>query len=98
MEESVLESLKVKADFQNFKPRPFNMREFYDRTGHDLKEMMLSCHFHGTECRAEDFTVVSGGILFYDEKKQVRLFHQRQSLFCCTDHFDDFIILYFTLI
>uniref|UniRef100_A0A674MN48 Acid-sensing (proton-gated) ion channel 1a n=1 Tax=Takifugu rubripes TaxID=31033 RepID=A0A674MN48_TAKRU len=58
VEESVLESLKVKADFHNFKPRPFNMREFYDRTGHDIKDMLLSCHFHGTECRAEDFKVV----------------------------------------
>uniref|UniRef100_H2RWH8 Acid-sensing (proton-gated) ion channel 1a n=1 Tax=Takifugu rubripes TaxID=31033 RepID=H2RWH8_TAKRU len=46
VEESVLESLKVKADFHNFKPRPFNMREFYDRTGHDIKDMLLSCHFH----------------------------------------------------
>uniref|UniRef100_A0AAQ4S7V3 Acid-sensing ion channel 1 n=1 Tax=Gasterosteus aculeatus aculeatus TaxID=481459 RepID=A0AAQ4S7V3_GASAC len=58
VEESVLESLKVKADFHNFKPRPFNMREFYDRTGHDINDMLLACHFHGTECRAEDFKVV----------------------------------------
>lgn len=63
VEESVLESLKVKADFHNFKPRPFNMREFYDRTGHDINEMLLSCHFQGTECRAEDFKVVSVGSL-----------------------------------
>lgn len=59
VEENVLETLKVKADFHNFKPRPFNMREFYDRTGHDINDMLLSCHFHGTECRAEDFKVVS---------------------------------------
>lgn len=59
VEESVLESLKVKANFHNFKPRPFNMREFYDRTGHDINDMLLSCHFHGTECRPEDFKVVS---------------------------------------
>ncbi|XP_061909923.1 acid-sensing ion channel 1-like isoform X3 [Entelurus aequoreus] len=58
VEESVLESLKVKADFHNFKPRPFNMMEFYDRTGHDINDMLLSCHFHGTECRAEDFKVL----------------------------------------
>uniref|UniRef100_A0AAV2LZP6 Uncharacterized protein n=1 Tax=Knipowitschia caucasica TaxID=637954 RepID=A0AAV2LZP6_KNICA len=55
VEESVLESLKAKTDFHNFKPRPFNMREFYDRTGHDISEMLLACHFHGTECRPEDF-------------------------------------------
>lgn len=65
VEESVLESLKVKADFHNFKPRPFNMREFYDRTGHDINDMLLSCHFHGTECRAEDFKVVSFIYLFF---------------------------------
>ncbi|XP_035500125.1 acid-sensing ion channel 1-like isoform X2 [Scophthalmus maximus] len=58
VEESVLESLKVRADFHNFKPRPFNMREFHDRTGHDIADMLLSCHFHGAECRAEDFRVV----------------------------------------
>ncbi|XP_035990097.1 acid-sensing ion channel 1A-like, partial [Fundulus heteroclitus] len=57
VEESVLESLKLKTDFQNFKPRPFNMREFYDRTGHDINDMLLSCHFHGTECRPEHFKV-----------------------------------------
>ncbi|XP_066529077.1 acid-sensing ion channel 1-like [Hoplias malabaricus] len=59
VEESVLETLKVKADFLTFKPRPFNMREFYDRTGHDIKEMLLSCYFRGVECSAEDFKVVS---------------------------------------
>uniref|UniRef100_A0A4W5QAI8 Si:dkey-57c15.1 n=1 Tax=Hucho hucho TaxID=62062 RepID=A0A4W5QAI8_9TELE len=57
VEESVLETLKIKADFLNFKPRPFNMREFYDRTGHDIKDMLLSCYYRGLECSAEDFTV-----------------------------------------
>lgn len=52
-------TLKDKADFSNFKPRPFNMREFYDRTGHDIKEMLLSCYFRGVECSPEDFSVVS---------------------------------------
>uniref|UniRef100_A0A6Q2YE67 Acid sensing ion channel subunit 1 n=1 Tax=Esox lucius TaxID=8010 RepID=A0A6Q2YE67_ESOLU len=58
VEDNVLEALKIKADFHNFKPRPFNMREFYDRTGHDIKDMLLACHFRGTECRPEDFQVV----------------------------------------
>uniref|UniRef100_A0A3B3QWC8 Si:dkey-57c15.1 n=1 Tax=Paramormyrops kingsleyae TaxID=1676925 RepID=A0A3B3QWC8_9TELE len=57
VEESVLETLKVKADFHNFRPRPFNMREFYDRTGHDIKDMLLSCRYRGAECSAEDFSV-----------------------------------------
>ncbi|MCJ8744498.1 hypothetical protein PDJAM_G00119470 [Pangasius djambal] len=59
VEESVLETLKVKADFLTFKPRPFNMREFYDRTGHDIKDMLLSCYYRGDKCSAEDFKVVS---------------------------------------
>lgn len=59
VEESVMMTLKDKADFSSFKPRPFNMREFYDRAGHDIKEMLLSCYFRGAECSAEDFTVVS---------------------------------------
>ncbi|XP_051550075.1 acid-sensing ion channel 1 isoform X3 [Myxocyprinus asiaticus] len=58
VEESVLMTLKDKADFSNFKPRPFNMREFYDRTGHDIKEMLLSCYYRGAECSAEDFSVI----------------------------------------
>ncbi|KAI4890627.1 hypothetical protein NFI96_022166 [Prochilodus magdalenae] len=63
VEESVLETLKVKADFLTFKPRPFNMREFYDRTGHDIKDMLLSCYYRGVECSAEDFKVVSRHVL-----------------------------------
>lgn len=59
VEESVLQILKEKADFDSYKPRPFNMREFYDRTGHDIKDMLLSCFYRGTECSAEDFKVVS---------------------------------------
>ncbi|XP_072537415.1 acid-sensing ion channel 1A [Salminus brasiliensis] len=58
IEESVLEALKTKADFQNFKPRPFNMMEFYNRTGHDIRDMLLSCQFRGSPCRPEDFKVV----------------------------------------
>uniref|UniRef100_A0AAY4BJ39 Acid-sensing ion channel 1 n=1 Tax=Denticeps clupeoides TaxID=299321 RepID=A0AAY4BJ39_9TELE len=58
VDESFLEILKLKADFQNFKPRPFNMREFYDRTGHNITDMLLSCHFRGSDCRPEDFKEV----------------------------------------
>ncbi len=59
VEENVLQILRERADFDNYKPRPFNMREFYDRTGHDIKDMLLSCYYRGTECSAEDFKVVS---------------------------------------
>nr|XP_061813766.1 acid-sensing ion channel 1 isoform X3 [Nerophis lumbriciformis] len=58
VEEHVLNVLKERADFDNYKPRPFNMREFYDRTGHDIKDMLLSCYYRGTECREEDFKVI----------------------------------------
>lgn len=60
VEENVLQILKERADFDSYKPRPFNMREFYDRTGHDIKDMLLSCYYRGMECSAEDFSVVSG--------------------------------------
>ena len=59
----MLQVLKEKADFDSYKPRPFNMREFYDRTGHDIKDMLLACHYRGSECSAEDFTVVSGDLV-----------------------------------
>ncbi|XP_056121209.1 acid-sensing ion channel 1A [Rhinichthys klamathensis goyatoka] len=58
VEESVMEVLKSKADFRLFKPRHFNMWEFYNRTGHDIKDMLLSCQFRGSPCRPEDFSVV----------------------------------------
>ncbi|XP_067361102.1 acid-sensing ion channel 1B isoform X3 [Channa argus] len=58
VEENVLQILKEKADFDKYKPRPFNMREFYERTGHDLKEMLLSCSYRGTECSSENFKVI----------------------------------------
>ncbi|RVE73029.1 hypothetical protein OJAV_G00045060 [Oryzias javanicus] len=59
VEENVLQVLKERADFESYKPRSFNMREFYDRTGHDIKDMLLSCSYRGTECSAENFKVVS---------------------------------------
>lgn len=54
-----MQVLKERADFDNYKPRPFNMREFYDRTGHDIKDMLLSCYYRGSECSADNFDVVS---------------------------------------
>nr|XP_042120534.1 acid-sensing ion channel 1 isoform X1 [Peromyscus maniculatus bairdii] len=57
-DEKQLEILQDKANFRSFKPKPFNMREFYDRAGHDIRDMLLSCHFRGEACSAEDFKVV----------------------------------------
>ncbi|NXF13738.1 ASIC1 protein, partial [Smithornis capensis] len=58
-DEKQLEILQDKANFRNFKPKPFNMLEFYDRAGHDIREMLLSCFFRGEQCTPEDFKVVS---------------------------------------
>lgn len=58
-DEKQLEILQDKANFRSFKPKPFNMREFYDRAGHDIRDMLLSCQFRGEVCSAEDFKVVS---------------------------------------
>ncbi|KAF6338830.1 acid sensing ion channel subunit 1 [Rhinolophus ferrumequinum] len=57
-DEKQLEILQDKANFRSFKPKPFNMREFYDRAGHDIRDMLLSCQFRGEVCSAEDFKVV----------------------------------------
>ncbi|NWW67928.1 ASI1C protein, partial [Ifrita kowaldi] len=58
-EPHVLAALRDKANFKNFKAKPFSMAEFYNRTGHDLAEMLLQCSFRGTGCTARNFTVVS---------------------------------------
>ncbi|XP_072417792.1 acid-sensing ion channel 2-like isoform X1 [Chiloscyllium punctatum] len=55
---TVLKALKEKADFTHYKPRVFNMREFYDRVGHSLKDMMLYCKFRGVRCTHKDFKTV----------------------------------------
>ena len=61
-DEKQLEILQDKANFRNFKPKPFNMLEFYDRAGHDIREMLLSCFFRGEQCTPEDFKVVSSPV------------------------------------
>lgn len=58
-EPEVLASLKDKANFQKFKPALFNMTDFYNRTGHDISDMLLQCTFRGEDCSALNFTTVS---------------------------------------
>ncbi|KAJ7322153.1 hypothetical protein JRQ81_018440 [Phrynocephalus forsythii] len=53
-----LAALREKADFRGFKARPFDMAEFYNRTGHDLAEMLWQCSFRGAHCGAQNFTVI----------------------------------------
>lgn len=39
-------------------PAP-DMQDIFNRTGHQLDEMLMSCNFSGQNCSAEDFSVVS---------------------------------------
>uniref|UniRef100_A0A8C1CHH5 Uncharacterized protein n=1 Tax=Cyprinus carpio TaxID=7962 RepID=A0A8C1CHH5_CYPCA len=65
-EPEVLALLKEKANFVHFKAKQFNMTDFYNRTGHDINEMLLQCTFRGEDCIPLNFTTVSyhGGIFF----------------------------------
>ncbi|XP_032819016.1 acid-sensing ion channel 1-like isoform X2 [Petromyzon marinus] len=54
----VIAQLRKHADFRVHKPRPFSMREFYERAGHELREMLLHCKFHGMNCTPQDFQTV----------------------------------------
>lgn len=39
-------------------PAP-DMQDIFNRTGHQLEEMLMSCNFSGQNCSVEDFSVVS---------------------------------------
>ncbi|GCB68898.1 hypothetical protein scyTo_0008299 [Scyliorhinus torazame] len=56
-EKHVLDVLVEKANFRNFKPKPFNMREFSDRAGHEMRDMLLDCKYRGEECTHQHFKV-----------------------------------------
>ncbi|TRY84057.1 hypothetical protein DNTS_014926 [Danionella cerebrum] len=64
-EPHVLEFLTEKSNFTNYRPKPFNMREFTERVGHDLKEMMLYCRFQGLECSHQDFKTLCVKRVFF---------------------------------
>uniref|UniRef100_A0A8D0B135 Uncharacterized protein n=1 Tax=Salvator merianae TaxID=96440 RepID=A0A8D0B135_SALMN len=53
-----LAALRDKADFKGFRARPFDMAEFYNRTGHDLADMLWQCTFRGADCSASNFSVI----------------------------------------
>ncbi|XP_027016903.1 acid-sensing ion channel 2 isoform X2 [Tachysurus fulvidraco] len=57
-EPHVLDFLAERANFSGFRPKPFSMREFTERVGHDLHEMMLYCRYEGQECSHRDFKTV----------------------------------------
>uniref|UniRef100_A0A8C6UMI0 Acid-sensing ion channel 2 n=1 Tax=Neogobius melanostomus TaxID=47308 RepID=A0A8C6UMI0_9GOBI len=58
-EPDVLAFLEEKSNFTAYKPKPFSMKEFIERVGHDMKEMMLYCRYQGQECSPADFKPVS---------------------------------------
>lgn len=55
----VLAFLQERANFSANRPKSFCMKEFTERVGHDLREMMLYCRFQGQECNHSDFKAVS---------------------------------------
>ncbi|XP_032046264.1 acid-sensing ion channel 4 isoform X2 [Aythya fuligula] len=58
-ERSTLAALQGKLDLsEEEQSRPFHLEEFYDRTGHQLDDMLKSCNFSGENCSSRDFTVV----------------------------------------
>lgn len=55
-----LAALGRPADFAGFFPsKSFDLRAFYQRAGHALPDMLLSCRFRARECGPENFTTVS---------------------------------------
>uniref|UniRef100_A0A8C8SAE4 Acid sensing ion channel subunit 1 n=1 Tax=Pelusios castaneus TaxID=367368 RepID=A0A8C8SAE4_9SAUR len=57
-EPQLLAALRDKANFRHFKAKPFDMADFYNRTGHDMADMLLQCSFRGTGCTARNFTAI----------------------------------------
>ncbi|KAM9784307.1 acid-sensing ion channel 2 isoform 3-T3 [Syngnathus typhle] len=57
-EPDVLDFLRERANFTAYKPKAFSMREFAERVGHDLREMMLYCRYQGDQCSHRDFQTV----------------------------------------
>lgn len=60
--EKILLRLQQLSSFENsnvFKPQPdFDMFEFYNRTGVQLKEMLLACSYRGKKCKDTHFKVI----------------------------------------
>lgn len=83
-EPHVLDFLAEHANFSGFRPKPFSMREFTERVGHDLHEMMLYCRYEGQECSYRDFKTVSLLCLY--------VFHGFKEADCS---FDLWLVVYF---
>ncbi|XP_078254571.1 acid-sensing ion channel 3-like [Rhinoraja longicauda] len=54
-----LRSLGQDGSMDGFFPsRTYDMTELYQRTGHELTEMLLDCRYRSEECTAEDFSII----------------------------------------
>ncbi|CAH1240963.1 ASIC1 [Branchiostoma lanceolatum] len=53
-----IQALKTKANFDSFKPSPFSMIEFANRTGHQIESFLLDCKWKNFTCGPEYFTPV----------------------------------------
>ncbi|XP_053116359.1 acid-sensing ion channel 3 isoform X2 [Hemicordylus capensis] len=73
-----LAALREKANFRGFKARPFDMAEFYNRTGHDLAEMLLQCSFRGANCSARNFSMVAERVQYYREYHHVTMLDEEE--------------------
>lgn len=55
-----LRALGQPADFTGFFPsKSYDLAAFYQRAGHPIHDMLLSCRFRGQDCGPENFTAVS---------------------------------------
>lgn len=58
-----LRALGQPADFTGFFPsKSYDLAAFYQRAGHPIRDMLLSCRFRGRDCGPENFTAVSATV------------------------------------
>ncbi|KAJ1098428.1 hypothetical protein NDU88_003539 [Pleurodeles waltl] len=58
-----LQTLGLADDSSNsFGSKTFSMRDFFQRTGHSMEEMLLRCQYRNRDCGAENFTTVSSHV------------------------------------
>uniref|UniRef100_UPI00398EB6E7 acid-sensing ion channel 1C-like n=1 Tax=Pristiophorus japonicus TaxID=55135 RepID=UPI00398EB6E7 len=53
-----LAAIGQSSDFSSFFPtKTYDMAELYDRTGHEISDMLLDCSYRSDECGSKDFSV-----------------------------------------
>ncbi|XP_051878547.1 acid-sensing ion channel 1-like isoform X2 [Pristis pectinata] len=57
-EAQALAVLRRLANFRHFRPEPFSMADFYNRTGHALRDMLLMCTYRGSNCTHRNFSTI----------------------------------------